>query len=162
MHAQWTPAVTLTGIKITDLSSPEGGLGEHQQATPGTRPAGALPAGTCVLTNYILARRYRGGKPRSYWPFFNNTDLTTPQTWFGTSITQLDSALATFFTSCKGVVVGSLSITDHVNVSYYSGNDAKIVDGWAVNKPIPRATPKVDAVVSFASSQQPSTQRRRN
>ena len=164
MAGQWGAGTELIGCKVEDLSSHTGGVGEHAQVTNGTRTGGILSAGTAVLTNYIVGRRYRGGKPRSYWPMFTSTDLSGRQTWNGTAETNLDSDLSTFFAGVIGLTQGSTTITGHVNVSYYSGFTVVTnpVTGRARNVPTLRGTPLVDDILSYATSGRPSSQRRRN
>jgi hypothetical protein len=164
MHAQWDGLTVLEGTRVTDLSSPSGGLGEHAESTTGTRPGNSLAGGIAVLVNYVISRRYRGGKPRNYFPFFVASDLTTRQSWFGTSLTELDSALSTYFGGVAGLSSGGTTLGDHVNISYYDG--FRVVTspttGRARNVPTLRTTPLVDTILSYAASSRPSSQRRRN
>lgn len=164
MDAQWSGVVALTGVRVTDLSSPTGGQGEHAQSTNGTRAGAPLPGGSAVLTNYIITRRYRGGKPRSYWPWFSSDDIFTRQTWVSASVTSMNSALATFFAAVIGSSSGSTTLTDHINVSYYDGFTVVTspTTGRARNVPKLRTTPVTDVISSFGTSVRPASQRRRN
>jgi hypothetical protein len=160
----WVSGTQLVGTKVTDLSSSTGGLGEHAQSTDGSRPGGQLPGGTCVLVGFVIARRYRGGKPRSYFPWGSETDLNIRQQWFPELTNAVDSGLATYFSSVIGTTVGSLTITEHVNISYYEGFTSvqnPVTHRWR-NIPTPRAVPLVDNILSFSASLRPSSQRRRN
>jgi hypothetical protein len=165
MSSEWGSAVTMSGVRVTDLSSAGGGQGEHAGAQIGTGSGLPLNAGTAVLVNYVIARRYRGGKPRSYWPFFTIADLATPQTWLGASLTRLDNGLSGFYAAVIGTVAGTTTITNHVNVSYYATSKVVIspTTGRARNVPQLRAGgPVVDVVNSYAASARPASQRRRN
>ncbi|MFZ0169912.1 MAG: hypothetical protein WAL64_10950 [Candidatus Dormiibacterota bacterium] len=161
--SQWGSDVTLIGCKVTDLSSHSGGVGEHAQSTVGGRSGIPLPASACVLVNYQIARRYRGGKPRSYFPWFTSEDIVTAQTWDSSVITAVDSALSAFFAGVAGISVGGCTITQHVNVSYYNGFTARENMGTGRWKNVPnlRATPLVDPILSFAASLRIANQRRR-
>lgn len=163
-HTFYDTETTLQGVEVTDLSSPSGGQGVHAQATVGTEAGGLLTGGTAVLVNYLIARRYRGGKPRSYFPFFTTSDLANRDAWAAGSTSAFDSALATFFGAVIGTVAGTTTITDHVNVSYYDGFTVVTnpVTGRARNVPKVRTTPLVDVISSFAVSPRPASQRRRN
>lgn len=164
MVGQWTASTQLTGVEVTDLSSPSGGQGLHAQSTAGTRAGSDLAGGTCVVVGYVIGRRYRGGKPRSYLPFFSASDLTTRQQWTAGDLTALDSALATAFAAIIGSSSGSTTLTDHVNVSYYDGFTVVTspTTGRARNVPKLRTTPVVDVITSFGARSQPGSQRRRN
>lgn len=164
LAGQWGEGTDLIGTKVTDLSSSSGGVGEHAQDTPGTRTGSILAAGTAVLVNFVIGRRYRGGKPRSYFPMFTSTDLVGRNAWQGASVSGLDSALSTYFAGVLGTGVGSLTITGHVNVSYYQGFTVVTspTTGRARNVPKLRAVPQVDDILSYSVSTRPASQRRRN
>ncbi len=68
-------------IVVTDLTSRTSARGIAESWQIGTRPG--LPNGAAVaaLINFKIARRYRGGKPRLYVPFFVASDLTPGLTW---------------------------------------------------------------------------------
>jgi hypothetical protein len=164
MIGLYTSTTVLSGVRVTDLSSASGGQGVHAQATAGNRGTGELPGATCVLVNELISRRYRGGKPRSYWPFGAQTDLNTPQTWSSTLLTTVDSDLATFYAGVIGLAEGSSTITDHVNVSYYNGFTVVTnpVTHRSRNVPTLRTTPVVDVITSFGAATRIAAQRRRN
>lgn len=160
----WDTFSSLAGCKVTDLSSSTGGVGEHAQVTIGTRPNTPLPGGTAVVVNYVIARRYRGGKPRNYMPWFVADDLQPRQLWFAEAVNDATTALAAFFPAVIGLVSGGTTITAHVNVSYYSGFTAvqnPITGRWR-NVPKLRTTPLVDDILSWSVSSRPGSQRRRN
>lgn len=164
MDANWSTQAHLSGVRVTDLSSGSGGQGEHAQDTPGTDTGTVLSGGTAALVNFVIARRYRGGKPRSYFPWGTGDKLSTPQTWTGAFVTQIDSSLATYFSAVIGLTEGSTTLTQHVNVSYYDGFTVVTnpVTGRARNVPKLRTVPLVDNIASFAASSRPASQRRRN
>src|ERR1700688_1626092 len=62
-------AVVLESVDVIDLTSDTSGSAVYAASVAGTRSGGVLPGGVAPLVNYNIARRYRGGKPRSYWPF---------------------------------------------------------------------------------------------
>jgi hypothetical protein len=117
-----------------------------------------------VLVNYLISRRYRGGKPRAYLPWGDAGQLTSRQSWSGTFVTAVDSAFSTFYAAVIGLSAGSTTITDHVNVSYYDGFTVVTdpVTHRARNVPTLRGTPIVDVILSFAANPRPGSQRRRN
>jgi hypothetical protein len=164
MLTQWTATTQLTGVEITDLGSATGATGLHAQSTSGTRAGQDLAGGTAVVVGYVIARRYRGGKPRSYFPWFDSSDLATRQTWAAGNVTACDGFLATFFAACLGFTSGTTAITEHVNVSYYDGFTVVTspTTGRARNVPTRRTTPLTDIITSFGTRTQPGSQRRRN
>ena len=164
MDGQWSPTTQLTGVELTDLNSSGGAQGLHAQSTSGIRAGTDLAGGTAVVVGYTIVRRYRGGKPRSYFPFFTSSDLTNRQTWAAGDLTALDSDLATAFTAIIGATSGTTTITEHVNVSYYEGFTVVTspTTGRARNVPKVRSTPLTDIITSFGARPTPGSQRRRN
>lgn len=154
----------LTSVKITDLSSSTGGEAVHNGNVAGTRSGAILAGATCVLMNYTIGRRYRGGKPRNYFPFGVGPDLGSRQAWSPSFTTAVDSAWSTWIAAAIGATGGSTTITDHVNVSYYEGSRVVTspTSGRARNVPIVRTAPLVNTVVSATASATPASQRRRN
>lgn len=157
-------SITLTGVEITDLTSSTSGQGAATASIDGTRSGTGNGAGVAVLVNFKIARRYRGGKPRLYLPYFTNTDLNSVQQWKSASVTALNTALAAFIADVTAAAPGGTTITDQVNVSYYTGNVVAIdpVTGRARNVPQQRTNPLVDVVTSLATAETVSSQRRRN
>lgn len=155
----------ITGVSVQDLTSALGGFGEHLAVTPGTEGGQPLAAGTAVLLNMKIARRYRGGKPRTYWPLGTANDLTTPSAWAASSVTAFHTALAQVIDDTIAISTGGTTINTLVNVSYYSGFTA-------VTNPITgrtRDVPKVrtaaitpDPFIGISVNPKPASQRRRN
>jgi hypothetical protein len=160
----WHTDTQLTGVEITDLSEESGAQATHNGVTPGVETGAPLAGGTCVVVGYSIARRYRGGKPRNYFPWASASDLTTRQQWSSTYVTLAATNLASVIATIIGSSGGSTTITNHANVSYYKGNDASINPrtGRAQNFPVPRTTPVVDTITSLTVRPAPGSQRRRN
>lgn len=155
---------SLTGVIVTDLSSPSSAQGEHAGNTPGTRTGGHLTGGAAVVVSYQIARRYRGGKPRNYFPFLTSADLQTRQLWATAALGNVHDQFSSFIGAVIGATGGSTTITAHVNVSYYQGSRVVTspTTGRARNVPILRAVPQVDTINSFVVRTIPGSQRRRN
>lgn len=109
------------GVSVQDLTSPTAAFGEELLNAAGTRTGGELPAGACVLANYAIVRRYRGGKPRSYWPWGSDTDLLTPQTWSTGAITSFNTALDYLNSTPSGFTSGTTVVGVPCSISYYQG-----------------------------------------
>lgn len=157
--------MTLDAVKLTDLTTPTSGQGEHLGSTAGSLAGSTLGAATCFLASQKIARRYRGGKPRSYLPLGVSEQLLDAQQWTSAFVTNVQAALDAVVsdigtTSASGTDLGSL-----VSVSYYHGFvvETNPVTGRARNIPILRTGgPVVDTVTAYVAEQRLSSQRRRN
>ena len=158
----WDKDTTFLGCEVIDLSSVSGGVGEHDESSVGNLQT-PISGASCVLLNYQIARRYRGGRPRSYFPFGDASVVGNRQTWEGTFIASVESNMAAAFAACIGATAGSTTITNHVNVSYYDGFTVVTnpISGRARNVPKLRTTPVVDTISSFSVSTRIANQRRR-
>lgn len=158
-------AVDLLGIKVVDLTSDTAGAGEFATTHAGTRGAGPyLPAETCALWNQQISRRYRGGKPRSYWPFGLSTDLASPQAWGSGAITDFEVGLNAYFGGIEGITESGTIVGALCSVSYYSGfnTTGPDLEGRYHYPPKVRSvaiTP--DLVTLVAINPKPASQRRR-
>lgn len=157
------PTVTLHQVTVTDLTSPSSAQGLHAGGTAGTRTGGQLPASTSVLVNYKLTRRYRGGKPRTYWPLGSDTDLNTPQLWTLAAVNAFQAGVDAFNTSVLTVTWAGGALSSPVNVSYYSGFTAAVdpITGRTRDVPKLRPTPLVDTITQRVVNSRLGTQRRR-
>jgi hypothetical protein len=162
--AQWGSDVSLIECIVTDLSSTSGGQGTESSTTPGGKTPGALSMATCLLINYHISRRYRGGKPRNYLPWLVETDLVNRREWNPAAVSAAEGALSTFFAAFIGQVEGTTTITEHINISYFDGFTVVTspTTGRAKNVPVRRTVPLVDAITGFTGSTRPASQRRRN
>lgn len=150
-------------IDVVDLATANGGVAQHASAVAGTLTGGVLPDVTCALMNMRIARRYRGGKPRKYFPWGDETKLNTDgRTWTTGFITLCNTNWASFVTHLNSVTGGTTNLTGPVNVSYYRGYSAPtIVNNRAKNHLAVRATPVVDSILSGSLATIIGTQRRR-
>lgn len=155
----------LVGVDVQDLTTPTSGFGEHLATTAGTRGTDVLPAGVAVLQNFPINRRYRGGKPRAYWPFGKASDLLNPSTWDTAFVAAAEAALGGYFVGIVASGSGGCTIVELVSISYYSGFTAvqnPITGRWR-NVPKPRTVAIApDPVLSVPVNPKPGSQRRRN
>jgi hypothetical protein len=160
----WHSDTVLTGGTVTDLTSPSAATGSAAANHPGGETGSPLAGGTCVVAGYRINRRYRGGKPRNYFPWGTASDLATRQGWNPSYVTEAQSGIQTAIQAFVGQVEGGTTILAHVNVSYYEGSKVVIspTTGRAKNVPILRATPRVDNIVGISVNTSPGSQRRRN
>jgi hypothetical protein len=139
---------TLQGIRVTDIATDTGASGEYSDGNSGTISEEGVGAQMCVLVNYSIARRYRGGHPRTYYPGLSNTYLESPQQWDSDGVTAVNSAAANLYEILQTASSGSTTLTGQVCVSYRTGD-------------APRVTPLVEAISSAVVNGSVKTQRRR-
>jgi hypothetical protein len=161
--ALWTGSVVLVGATGVDLASDTASEGSATADTPGIDTGAQLAGGTCVLLNYKIDRRYRGGKPRNYFPWGSSTTLSTRQSWSPGFVANCASGWSQVTSGFIGQTESGCTITNHANVSYYSGsNPNPNPNSKYRTKPAPRPVPLVNAITSFSVSNIPGSQRRRN
>jgi hypothetical protein len=141
---------SLQKITITDLSSPSAGVGVSTFVPiTGNRVGAELPGNTAVLESREIARRYRGGHSRIYWPFGVQADLHDEQTWSPAAVGNFSTALANFQSGLGATFPGGTTLVGPVNVSYYFGATPHTgTTGRVRMVNTPRVTPLVDAVLS--------------
>jgi hypothetical protein len=106
---------TLTQVEVTDLTSSTSGQFTVDVSTPGTRAGSYLPASACVMVSYAVARRYRGGHPRTYLSVGVQGDLTDAQQWSSDFLPVITTAWEDFITALittysSTVVTGLIAI----------------------------------------------------
>jgi hypothetical protein len=155
--------VTLTNVEGTDLSSDTAAQGQSGVSYDGTRAGDTLTADSCFLGAYEIARRYRGGHPRGYWPFGVQVDLASPQEWGSAHVTTFTDALTGMFAAIAAAGWSGAGTIAQVNVSYHSGFTVVTspTTGRARNVPTVRAVPLVDDVVTVLGRARVASQRRR-
>jgi hypothetical protein len=162
LSGEFSPAQSLTAIHAIDLTTPTSPDVTHIVTHIGTRAGGGLPAQVCALENLLIGRRYRGGKPRIYWPFGTETDVQTVDTWFPASVTSFNNALAAFRAGIKAAAPAAMGTPVMVNVSYYAGFTNFVgVTGRSRPRSTVRAVPLVDIVSDTSINGHLATQRRR-
>lgn len=147
----------------TDLSSSTSAEVTTSTVVSGTRVGVDTGAASCVVDSYTIARRYRGGHPRGYWPFGMIADRVNERTWVSTFVTACNTGFNAYFAAVlAGGWTGAGTLT-HVNVSYYNGFlpvQNPITKRYR-NVPTVRAVPVVDLVTGTRAQASIGTQRRR-
>lgn len=159
------PNTSLRGVDVIDLSGESAATGTHLDTSPGRSiGAGVLPAGVCALVNYQIARRYRGGKPRSYLPFGTGANIDTNGRWTSGFKTTLEANLDLFFAAAALITAGTTDLGGPISIGYYSGYDTPRPrsNGHLYYPPKPRTVPKVDPITGWTLNPKPGSQRRRN
>ena len=156
---------TLTAVYAEDLTSSTAPVADALVSHAGTRSGNALAAGQAAVVRNHIARRYRGGHPRTYLSCFTNTDLATAQTWQSASISALASGWSAFIAATVSAVNTWCSggPSNHASVSFYEGFTNRTYPSGRIY-PVPnvRTTPVVDPVTSYSVNPHIGSQRRRN
>lgn len=161
MASQVATGINLSLIKVTDLSTRTGIVTSQPGSANGAKAGFIPPDNACVLVNYKINRRYRGGQPRSYMPGGVAQDVTNGNTWSTAMVTAYQNAVGVFFTSLTNFS-GNLTGLKHVNVSYFQGDTwfQKPNGSWE-RLPTFRTAPLLDAIVNATPSARIGSQRRR-
>jgi len=158
---------SLISVKVTDLGSAQGAVGEVVGTAVGTIPiAGFLPAKDCVVNHATINRRYRGGKPRWYQSGFTQSNLVDNQHWDSTFIGTWEAAFNTFAKDLLSYSGGGVTITNIVNLSLVSGytwHESTLPSGNVKWEKVPtyRAQALTDVVSDWVADSVVGSQRRR-
>jgi hypothetical protein len=159
-----SPNLQYSSVELTDLSSSTGAAIEFPfTGRPGLEVGNDLPAAACVLLDFGITRRYRGGKPKQFPPLLTGSDLLTDQTWQVASLTGATNSWIDFLDVIPLNPWPGAGVITLANVSYYEGFTAveNVITGRWRNVPKPRVTPLVDLVQSISASPQVHFQTRR-
>lgn len=155
----------LLSIEVTDLTSPTGASGIDTTGFLGTRGGTALPGMVAALVNQPFARRYRGGKSRTYWPFLVVEDLLTEQHWQAATISEVDTQFQLYADEVVAIAEGGTLLSGgFVSISYYQGFTAVLNPITGRTRDVPKvrtAAIAPDQIAAFNLNARPATQRRR-
>lgn len=154
---------SITMVNAIDLSSPTAAVGEASGANIGTLAGLPLSDDDAMVMSATVARRYRGGHPRSYLLVGDSTKLDTGHTWDSTFLAAVQTAWAGFITAVEGAGWAGAGTLSPVNVSYYEGfTNLTSPAGRNYNVPKLRVGgPVVDAITTYVARALLGTQRRR-
>ncbi len=130
MQAWYTPDTICTEVICTDLSSDTGNVGSDGTGWAGTSEGDPLSAGSAVLVNWQQARRYRGGKPRTYWPAGPSSILETASSLTSDAITVITNSMNALNYAVDGQEFGALITTVLGCVSYTDGKAPRVAPVW--------------------------------
>lgn len=168
--AQWNTNIapqvsnqfSLTEVDILDLTTDTGNSGTWTGTHTGALTGSTIPSQVAVNCEFGIARRYRGGKPRMYWPSGDETTLHDLAHWTSTYVTNMTAAVEAFFTAVQALSVGSLGVLTHVNLSYYKGfTNVTNSSGRTRAAPNYRTAALLDTITSYNVKAECSSQRRR-
>jgi hypothetical protein len=154
---------TFLGVEATDLSSPTSAQALSSVSVNGGLSGSFLPQDICFVMAYEIARRYRGGHPRGYWPFGVEESLVDERTWDTSFVGQVAADLATMQGLINSGGWSGAGTIKQVSVSYFHGFTVVVnpTTGRARNVPTVRGVPVVDDVTQYVGRPLVGTQRRR-
>lgn len=162
--ANVTPSLSTIDTTAQDLSSSTAAQGVYSHTTNGGGSASENAAGSALI-NWQIARRYRGGKPKLFFPGLSEAAMND-QVHLTSSCQGNLLATATALFSGTGPVIsltypniGNLHL---VNVSMFSGFDNYTKpSGREASRPRLRSVPVVDIIFNAHVPLKVATQRRR-
>src|SRR5580693_785530 len=119
-------AVVATEVKLTDLSSDTGEVYAVSVDWTGGRIGISAQASACVLATYQISRRYRGGHPRTYFPFGDAALQEDPQSWDEAFVANVATNLEAVLTAAAGFSDASVMGCP----SYFSGGVERVTPLW--------------------------------
>lgn len=155
-NAECSTDVTGVQVEMTDLSSPTGASASEPLTIAGVRTGDFAPASASVVTSWTINRRYRGGHPRTYWPFgtAGTYESGSSRFWDTGFITAVNAAIQVWYDTWGLYTISGTEFTELCQVSYVDKN-------LNPTPPYRRTTPVVDAIVGQVTKQRICSQRRR-
>lgn len=154
--------VLLKEVDVLDIATRSGLSGQWTGSTPGTNSGTVLPIQTALNVEYGIARRYRGGKPRGFWPFGSYADLADQSHWTSAFLTAADSAFPAFFSALEALDIGSMGTLAHINLAYYHlFTNVANSSGREHAVPTYKATATSDVITGYFPKSLMGSQRRR-
>lgn len=153
---------SLNEVDVLDIATDSGLSGQWTGTHTGTRGSEDLPASVAANIEFLIGRRYRGGKPRMFLPPPVATDLASNGTWSSAFVGDLTTQAGAFFAAIEALSIGAMGTLQHVNLSYYKGfTNIANSSGREHAVPTYRATALHDNVVGYAGKAVVGSQRRR-
>lgn len=140
--------VDLVAVKLTDLTSDTAPVGLYETAIPGTISSHPLPMNVALVLSHSIARRYRGGHPRTYLTGMPWADLSDNNLWPSGVISSALGGFTTFISAVQALSSAAWTPLLFSNVSYYTGKTRRVV-------------PVVDTINATVAHPRVCTQRRR-
>lgn len=154
--AEGSTDLTGESIEMIDLSSDTGASYTAPLTFTGGRTGDFAPSSAAVLASWDIARRYRGGHPRTYFPWgtAGTYESGSAKLWDTGFIAACLAAVEVWEAAWQPTTVGATVFESLVNVSYYD------ITG-VPTPPHRRTTPLVDPIVGVVVKQRICTQRKR-
>jgi hypothetical protein len=155
-NAEGSTDLTGTTIEAIDLSSDTGASASVDFTSTGTRTGDFAPSSAAVVASWAISRRYRGGHPRTYWPFgtAGTYESGSSKLWDAAFVASVTTAIGVWQGAITDITVGATVFDTLCNVSYVDKNLNPV-------KPYRRTTPIVDPITGVFCKQRICSQRRR-
>jgi len=154
---------TTTTVEGVDLTSDLGAQATAVVDYPGTSANDALDNQVAGVVRHIIARRYRGGKPKTFMPAVPTNAQADGSHFTDTYVNGLGTAFNNFIGDISTITGAGTDLTNMVNVPYYHG--ATWVEDMTTGRwrriPTYRAAPVPDIVTSASVDALMGSQRRR-
>jgi hypothetical protein len=148
-------------VQTTDLTSSTGSIGAAIASVAGSDSTNPAPNNAAMVIKKRIARRYRGGHPKTFLLPQGDNQLFDGDSWKSTYVTNVKLGYDAFITGLL-TTHGAITLIGEVIVSYYSGfTNVTMPSGRTKSKPTLRPVPLVDGVVSTSAEQKVGSQRRR-
>lgn len=153
---------TLTGVDVIDITTSSGASGVVTVSHPGTRGGTPLPAQVSTNVEFNIARRYRGGKPRMFFPPPDTADTLNPSTFNSTFVSGMNGAVGSFFADVVTNSTPYVGSPEIVLLSYYHGF-TNITNSSGRTRAVPtyKSTATLDFVESYSTKARMGSQKRR-
>jgi len=152
----------LTEVDVLDITTVTGASGQWTGSEAGGSTGTQIPASAASNCEFGIARRYRGGKPRLYWPGPSASNMLDAGHWTTSFVDSLGSGTTAFFAAIAALDIGAMGVLSHVNVSYYDGfTNVTNSSGRTRAAPKYRTSALVEPVQSYIPKAEISSQRRR-
>lgn len=106
-----TSSLTLNDVTAIDLTSNTGAEGSATGSTAGSQAGSTLSSNAAGCVTWKIARRYRGGHPRTYIAGFIFSQTSNPNTWSATHVTNVTNAATALRTAINGLTVAGGAVS---------------------------------------------------
>jgi hypothetical protein len=154
---------TLTTVDGVDLSSTSGASATAVVSHAGNLTTAPVDNAIAAIIKYEIDRRYRGGKPKMYFPGADTSMVADVAHWTTAAVNGLATAFNAFNGALTALTVSGTALDGLWNISFYQGFTSAqnpVTHRWR-NIPSYRAVPLQDAVNSFTVDALMGSQKRR-
>jgi len=156
-------ANALKGVDVLDITDAMGAFGVDSTEVIGSRAGETVPNQVAANTEFDIGRRYRGGKPRIFWPAGVYADEIDDAHWTGAFVTAMNAATVGFFGAVEAISEAGTILSQHINLSFYYRFD-NVTNSSGRTRAAPRyrvGTCVADPVTGYATKTVLGSQRRR-